>query len=79
LSLPKLGKILTQFFMQTGIVKFFREDKGYGFITDDETQKDIFVHATELGGAMLRQNDKVSYTIVEGKKGLNAIKVKKVD
>lgn len=65
--------------MQTGVVKFFNESKGYGFIVDDATGKDIFVHITGLNGATIRENDKVQFEVVDGKKGLNATKVKKVD
>lgn len=53
----------------TGTVKFYNESKGYGFITNDETGKDIFVHATSLNGAELREGDKVSYEEEEGRKG----------
>ncbi len=70
--------LIYQFFMQTGIVKFFREDKGFGFVTDDSTGKDIFVHVTALGGITIRQDDKVSYEVTEGQKGLNAINVRKI-
>ncbi|MBC7893100.1 MAG: cold shock domain-containing protein [Sphingobacteriaceae bacterium] len=65
--------------MQTGTVKFFNESKGFGFIVDDETGQDIFVHVTGLGGTTIRQNDKVSFEVVNGKKGLNAVNVKKAD
>lgn len=63
--------------MQTGTVKFFNESKGFGFIVDDETGQDIFVHVTGLGGNTIRQNDKVTFEVVNGKKGLNAVDVKK--
>ncbi len=63
--------------MQTGTVKFFNEARGYGFIVDDESQKEIFVHVTGLGGVVIREKDRVEYEIVDGKKGLNATKVKK--
>ncbi|MBC8152952.1 MAG: cold shock domain-containing protein [Bacteroidetes bacterium] len=65
--------------MQTGVVKFFNESKGFGFIVDDESSRDIFVHITGLNGAAIREKDRVEFEIVEGKKGLNAIKVKKAE
>jgi cold shock protein len=64
--------------MQTGTVKFFNEAKGYGFIVDDASNKEIFVHVTGLGGVVIREKDRVEYEIVDGKKGLNATKVKKI-
>jgi len=64
--------------MQTGTVKFFNEAKGYGFIVDDESQKEIFVHVTGLGGLVIREKDRVGYEVADGKKGLNATKVKKI-
>jgi CspA family cold shock protein len=62
----------------TGTVKFFNEAKGYGFIVDDASNKEIFVHVTGLGGVVIREKDRVEYEIVDGKKGLNATKVKKI-
>ena len=61
--------------MRTGKVKFFIESKGYGFITDDETGRDIFVHATGLNAENLREGDKVSYVEEDGKKGKVAAQV----
>ncbi|NMH28710.1 cold-shock protein [Flavobacterium silvaticum] len=61
--------------MRTGTVKFFIESKGFGFITDDETGKDIFVHATGLKGDQLREGDKVNYEEEEGRKGKVAAQV----
>ncbi|MDN3670005.1 cold shock domain-containing protein [Echinicola jeungdonensis] len=62
--------------MLTGIVKFYNESKGFGFIIDDESQNDVFVHATGLVDKV-EQNDKVSFEVKEGKKGLNAFNVRK--
>ena len=53
----------------TGKVKFFNESKGYGFITNDKTGKDIFVHASALNGVELKEGDKVEYEEEEGRKG----------
>ena len=64
--------------MQTGVVKFFNESKGFGFIVDDATGQEIFVHVTGLDGVVIRQDDKVSFEVKQGKKGLNAINVKKI-
>ena len=52
-----------------GTVKFYNESKGYGFITNEETGKDIFVHATALHGSEIREGDRVSYEEEEGRKG----------
>ncbi len=63
--------------MQTGKVKFFNESKGFGFIVDDNTGEEIFVHVTGLSGLTIRENDSVSFDVQEGKRGLNAVNVKK--
>ncbi|WP_010251646.1 cold-shock protein [Myroides injenensis] len=61
--------------MQTGVVKFFNEDKGFGFITNDATKQDIFVHITGLVSKNIEQGDKVSYSEEKGKKGIIATEV----
>lgn len=62
--------------METGTVKFFNEAKGYGFIVDDSSKNEIFVHVSGLEET-ISKNDKVTYDVKDGKKGLNAINVKK--
>jgi len=57
-----------------GCVKFYKKDKGFGFIINDADGKEIFVHATGLVDE-IRENDRVSFDITEGKKGLNAANV----
>lgn len=61
--------------MNNGTVKFFNNAKGYGFIKDDESEKEIFVHVSGLIDE-IREDDKVTYEVQEGKKGLNAVNVK---
>ncbi len=61
--------------MGKGIVKFFNESKGFGFIKEDETNKEYFVHVTGLIDK-IKENDKVTFDLQEGKKGLNAVNVK---
>jgi len=61
--------------MSTGKVKFFNETKGFGFIIEDETDKEFFVHITEVNGDVLQEDDKVEFEIAESDKGLNAVEV----
>lgn len=61
--------------MNTGKVKFFNETKGYGFIKDQESDKEYFVHVTGLIDK-IKEDDEVSFDLQEGKKGLNAVNVK---
>ncbi|MCB2376006.1 MULTISPECIES: cold-shock protein [Hymenobacter] len=64
--------------MSTGIIKFFNEAKGFGFITPDGGGEDIFVHATGLKQPV-RDADRVEFEVQQGKKGLNAVSVRLVD
>ena len=61
--------------MNKGIVKFFNDSKGFGFIKDEETNKEFFVHVNGLIDS-IRENDQVTYDLQEGRKGLNAVNVK---
>lgn len=60
--------------MNKGVIKFFNETKGFGFITPEDGGDDIFVHVSGLRGNV-RENDKVSYDVERGKKGMNAVNV----
>lgn len=62
--------------MQKGTVKFFNTGKGFGFITPDSGDKDVFVHANDLGGAQIKDGDKVEFEVVAGKKGPQASNVR---
>ncbi len=61
-----------------GTVKFFNENKGFGFIKPDDASKDIYVNSSGLID-QIRENDKVEYDEEQGEKGMNAINVKKID
>ncbi len=61
--------------MNDGIVKFFNESKGFGFIIDSKTKKEYFVHVSGLIDK-IKENDEVVFNLQEGKKGLNAVNVK---
>jgi CspA family cold shock protein len=64
--------------MATGKVKFFNRKKGFGFIYDNETEKDIFVHFSGLIDSNIQENDEVTFDIItegERKKAIN-VKIK---
>jgi len=60
-----------------GVVKFFNEAKGFGFIRRTDTSEDVFVHSSGLIDK-IRENDKVEFEQEQGKKGLNAVRVRVV-
>jgi CspA family cold shock protein len=64
--------------MKTGTIKFFNNAKGFGFIKVDETVEEIFIHVTGLID-QVREADKVSFEVRDGKRGVNAFNVKKID
>lgn len=63
--------------MSKGTVKFFNDSKGFGFITEDDNNKEHFVHISGLIDE-IREGDAVEFDLQEGRKGLNAVNVKVV-
>jgi cold shock protein len=61
--------------MNTGTVKFFNESKGFGFIVDNTSKEEIFVHASGLQDN-IREGDVVTFEVERGNKGMNAVDVK---
>ena len=61
--------------MATGKVKFFNDSKGFGFITEDDSSTEHFVHVTGLIDE-IREGDSVEFDLEEGRKGVNAVHVK---
>ena len=61
--------------MKKGTVKFFNRSKGFGFIVEDDTNEEFFVHVSGIIDD-IQDGDAVEFEVTEGKKGLNAIDVK---
>ena len=61
--------------MNKGTVKFFNESKGFGFVTDNESKVEYFVHVSGLIDE-INEGDEVEYDLKEGRKGMNAVNVK---
>jgi|TARA_B110000211_G_scaffold26148_1_gene26708 CspA family cold shock protein len=67
--------------MPSGKIKWFNSKKGYGFITEDKTEKDIFLHVSALEESKLRvlkEDQKIEFDIKEEKNKLQAVNLKKV-
>ena len=60
--------------MSTGLVKFFNNAKGYGFIKEDDSDTEHFVHVTGLIDS-ITEGDKVEFELIKGEKGMNAVKI----
>lgn len=74
IAVPKQETIVEDI-VRTGIVAFFNEAKGYGFIKDMQSQESIFVHANALSEP-IKENNKVTFEVEPGQKGPTAVKVK---
>ena len=67
-------KNLNTIIMKEGTVKFFNNEKGFGFIKPNDSDEDIFVHSSGLVDS-IKDNDQVQFRVEQGKKGMNAVNV----
>ena len=77
IGVPKQQPVNPEDLIRKGIVTFFNDSKGYGFIKDIETQESVFVHINSLTEA-IKENNKVTFEVEMGPKGANATNVKLV-
>jgi len=75
IGVPKQEPLNPEDLIRKGIVTFFNNDKGYGFIKDTETKESVFVHANSLTEPV-KENNTVSFEVQMGPKGPNAVNVK---
>lgn len=75
IGVPKHQDIDSEELLRTGIITFFNNEKGYGFIQDQQTRESVFVHINSLSEPV-KENNKVSFETQMGPKGLNAVNVK---
>lgn len=74
ISVPR-HTVSQQDLIRKGVVTFFNDSKGYGFIKDLETQESVFVHVNNVNEP-IKENNKVTYEVEMGPKGPNAVRVK---
>ena len=77
IGVPKQAPVNPEDLIRKGIVTFFNDAKGYGFIKDQETQESIFVHVNALSET-IKENNKVIFEVEMGPKGANAVNVQLV-
>jgi len=77
ISVPKYDPADAPDPVRTGVVTFFNDTKGFGFIKDMQTQESVFVHVNQLS-ERISENDKVNFEVQMGPKGASAINVKKI-
>ena len=75
IGVPKQREMTPEELVQVGIVTLFKTDKGYGFIKNPETQESYFFHINALIDPV-KENNKVSFEVEKGPKGLNAVNVR---
>lgn len=75
ISVPKQKPVNPEDLIRSGTVTFFNDEKGYGFIKDQETKESVFVHIKSLTEA-IKENNRVSFEIEMGPKGASAVNVK---
>jgi cold shock CspA family protein len=76
IDIPKQNARQQEEAIRTGVITFFNDAKGFGFIKDLQTQESVFVHVKQLS-ELVSENDKVSFEVEMGPKGPNAVNVKK--
>jgi CspA family cold shock protein len=64
--------------MHTGIVKFFNHKNKFGFVIDDETKKEYYVHIKDVSGE-IKEGDRVNFELIDAPKGPQCAQVKKIE
>jgi cold shock CspA family protein len=77
ISTPKAVESDPADLIRTGVVTFFNESKGFGFIKDMQSQESVFMHVNQLS-ERIKENEKVTFEIESGPRGLNALNVRKI-
>lgn len=77
IGVPKQAELTEEELIRNGVVSFFNETKGFGFIRDLQSQESIFVHINQMSERIV-EGDKVTFEVVAGPKGYSAVGVKKV-
>lgn len=77
IGVPKQAELTEEELIRNGVVSFFNEAKGFGFIRDLQSQESIFVHINQMSERIV-EGDKVTFEVVAGPKGYSAVNVKKV-